>query len=209
MPNLIIKTLYEFLSEKGEVILREWTTTVPLGFLCFLLGVIIMFLWNKQRMAILTAQTNFAEKQLLEKTELVQSYESELKQLKEKNDNFQAREQTLNLKEFSLDLVNKLKQFHKEIQEEENLLSLNKKNQSEDEYFSSLYSFRHRKSKEYRHSLKYEVRKVRCFLLKQSNKITQIEDCKDSLEQEILDTNDDLTKICAIKTEIEILARCL
>ncbi|MEH2248364.1 hypothetical protein [Nostoc sp.] len=202
-----INKLFELLLVKGEVILREWQATIPLGSLCFLLGGIIIFLWNKKKIDILTAQTNFAEKQLLEKKELVQKYESEFKDLKEENNTLKVREQALNLKEYALVLVNELNQFQKEIKKEESIFSVNINN--EEEYLNLLYSFRHRKSKEYRDKLKYEVRKVRCFLLKQSNTIAQIEDCKDSLEQEILDTNDDLTQICAIKTEIEILARCL
>jgi Flp pilus assembly protein protease CpaA len=66
---IFIKIFYDFLAKNSEIILKEWQIILTFGFLCSLLGGVIIFLWYKQKMDILTAQTDFLEKQLAVKNE--------------------------------------------------------------------------------------------------------------------------------------------
>ncbi|MTJ06747.1 hypothetical protein [Anabaena sp. UHCC 0204] len=209
MWNKLLQISYDFLARKREIFVKDWDTFLMISILCILFGASINYLFNKRRIDILKEQAELAEKKLVEKNESIQKYELEIKQLTEENNTLKLREQPLNWKEYALDLVDKLNQFAEHIKKEEHILSLNKSN--EEDNLKLLYNFRHRKSKEYRDNLKYEVKKVRCILLKESNNIEKVADYKDSLAQEILDTSGyiDIEQIKEIKNEIETLARLL
>jgi hypothetical protein len=207
----IIKILYQLLEKvKMEIILQEWRIILPLVIVCFLLGAIIIFLWNKEKIDFFKCRIEYLDKQLLEKDESLKKCEVELNQFKDEKDTFQATEkhQRMKLKEYALDLVNELNEFQDEIKKQSELI-YSTPNQSEEYKYSLSRNLNHRKIKEYQQKFKYKVRKVRCMMKIELNQITKDEDCKDSFEQERLDIDGNIELVSAIKTEIEILASYL